>query len=294
MNPSDQLLVQNDDSPVGIICGGGSFPFAIADSVQRQGRPVVLFAINGWANAERVAQYSHHWVALGQFGRLCSLARAEGCRDIVFIGSLVRPRIRQIRLDLLTLKIVPKIIASYRGGDDHLLTGIARIFEQEGFRLLGAHEVAPDILSPVGALGQREPSEGDLADVQRALELLTSIGSFDVGQAVVVAGRHVLAIEAAEGTDLMLERVSELRKRGRIASPDGTGVLVKAPKPGQDLRFDMPAIGPATVDGVVRAGLGGIAVMAGATLIADAVDVVGRANKNGVFVYGIVRETAAS
>jgi len=295
MSVSDrQLVVVEDKSPIGIICGGGSLPFAIADSVLRNGRRVVLLAIKGWADAGRVAQYPHHWIALGQFGHLCRLARSEGCRDLVFIGSLLRPRVTQIRLDLLTVRIIPKIISAFRGGDDHLLSGIARIFEQYGFRLLGAHEVAPDILAPAGALGQRRPSDDDLADMQRAVALLTSIGPFDVGQAVVIAGGHVLAVEAAEGTDLMLERVADLRKRGRVASPAGVGVLVKAPKKGQDLRFDMPAIGPATVDGVVRAGLAGVAVMAGATLIADAMDVAQRADGNGIFVYGVAGETAAS
>ena len=138
----------------------------------------------------------------------------------------------------------------YRGGDDHLLSGVVHgLFEDHGFRIVGAHEVAPEILMPRGtdrdACGR---AERDRADIARALALLHAIGPFDVGQAAVVAGNHVLAVEAAEGTDGMLARIAELRARGRIATPAGAGVLVKAPKPGQDRRVDLPTIGPRTVE----------------------------------------------
>ena len=143
------------------------------------------------------------------------------------------------------------------------------MFEQQGFRLLGAQEVAPEILMPEGALGRARPSERDRADIALGFDYLRATGPFDVGQAVVVAGRHVLAVEAAEGTDQMLQRVAEMRKNGRVRTPAGTGVLVKAPKPGQDRRFDLPAIGPRTVEGVARAGLAGIAVAAGSSIVAE-------------------------
>ncbi len=271
--------------PLAIICGGGSLPFAVADAVQKSGRRAVLIAIRDWADAERVRSYAHYWVALGQFGAACRYSRAEGCRDVVFIGNLSRPPLWRLRFDLGTLRIILRLLAAYRGGDNHLLSGVAAAFEHEGFRLVGAHEVAPEILVPEGVLSRRRPSEGEQADIRRALELLDVIGKFDIGQAAVVAGNRVLAVEAAEGTDAMLTRVAELRARhGR---GETGGVLVKAPKPGQDWRFDLPSIGPATVEGAARAGLAGIAVLAGGAIIAEPQQVAALADQRNVFVAGV-------
>ena len=161
-----------DDSPLAIICGGGSLPFAVADTVAKHGRPVVLFAIRGWADPQRVAAYPHHWTALGQFGWFCRVARREGCRDVVLIGSVARPAIWKIRPDLKTLRLLPRIFGIFRGGDDHLLSGVAGIFEEHGFRLIGAHEIAPEILMPEGPLGSKLPSDTDRADIAKGLALL--------------------------------------------------------------------------------------------------------------------------
>ena len=275
-----------DATPLGIVAGGGSMPLAVADAVSRRGRPVVIFAMRGWAD-EAVARHPHHWVAVGQFGRLFRLAHGAGCRDLVFIGMLSRPRIAQIRLDWATLGLLPRLVRAFRGGDDRLLSGVGSIFEDHGFRMVGAHEVAPEILAPAGAMGRHSPAERERADIARALALLAAIGPHDVGQAVVIADGHVLAIEAAEGTDQMLERVATLRREKRVHSGAGVGVLVKAPKPGQDHRFDLPSIGPQTVEGVAAAGLAGLAVVAGATIVAEADRVVQLADERGLFVVGM-------
>src|SRR5262249_57887151 len=230
------------------------------------GGRVVLCALGALAGPE-VARYPCHWIVLGALGRFFRLLRQEGCRDLVFIGALTRPTFGRFRLgfqlDLATIRRLPRIARAFRGGDDHLLAGIAGLIEDEGFRVLGAHEVAPEILLAEGALGSRRPNEGDLADIARGLELLAATGPFDIGQAAVVAGRHVLAIEAIEGTDRMLDRIVTLRQEGRIRVPAGAGVLVKAPKPQQDRRFDLPTIGPETVEAVARAGLARLAAVAG-------------------------------
>lgn len=280
-----------DHGPLAIICGGGSLPFAVADAVGRRGRRVVLFAIRGWAEPKRVARYPHHWASVGQFGKFCRLARREGCRDVVFIGSMVRPAIRQIRPDFKTLGLLPRIFGIFRGGDDHLLKGVAAIFEEHGFQLLGAHAVAPEILMPEGALGRERPTAHDLADIAKGLALLNASSPFDVGQAVVVADARVLAIEAAEGTDRMLTRIAELRQSGCISAAAGRGVLVKAAKRDQDRRVDLPSIGPQTVEGAARAGLAGIAVVAGSTIVAEPERIGTIADRAGLFVLG-VREQA--
>src|SRR5262249_22327011 len=161
-------------------------------------------------------------------------------------------------------------------------SNLARLFEERGFRLLGAHEVAPEILMPDGQIGRHEPSARDRADIARGMALLSATGPFDVGQAVVVADNHVLAIEAAEGTDQMLARIAELRSEGRVHSAVGSGVLVKVPKPAQDRRFDLPAIGPSTVAGAAHAGLAGIAVMAGGAIVAEPAEVGAAADRAGI------------
>lgn len=273
--------------PVAVVCGGGSLPATVADALVGQGRGVVMFPLHGWADPAAVERFRHHWIHIGQLGRFSRLARSEGCRDLVLIGTLVRPTIRQLRLDIETLRVMPRIIRAYRGGDDHLLSGIGRILEDYGFRLVGAHEVAPQILAPLGHVGRFAPTPRDEADITRGLALLAATGPFDVGQAAVVADGRVLAVEAAEGTDHMLAHVAEMRRGGRIRSAAGTGVLVKAPKPSQDRRFDLPTVGPSTVQHIAAAGLAGLAVVAGGVIIVEPARVMALADKANIFVAGV-------
>jgi DUF1009 family protein len=246
-----------------------------------------MFPLHGWADPAAVERFRHHWIHIGQLGRFSRLARSEGCRDLVLIGTLVRPTIRQLRLDIETLRVMPRIIRAYRGGDDHLLSGIGRILEDYGFRLVGAHEVAPQILAPLGHVGRFAPTPRDEADITRGLALLAATGPFDVGQAAVVADGRVLAVEAAEGTDHMLAHIAEMRRGGRIRSAAGTGVLVKAPKPSQDRRFDLPTVGPSTVEHIAAAGLAGLAVVAGGVIIVEPARVMALADKANIFVAGV-------
>jgi UDP-2,3-diacylglucosamine hydrolase len=275
------------EGPLAMLCGGGNLPLAVADKVKGAGRPVVLFPLRGAAEGLAVERFPHHWLHIGQIGKFLRLARASGCRDVVFIGALVRPSLWQVHPDLKGLSVLPRVIAAYRGGDNYLLSGMSKLLEDEGLRLVGAHEVAPSILIPEGTLGRAQASERDREDIGLGLDYLHAAGKFDIGQAVVVAGRHVLAVEAAEGTDAMLGRVAEMRANGRLRAPRGTGVLVKAPKPAQDHRFDLPSIGPQTVEGANRAGLAGIAVVAGSTIAADLEQLVTAADRAKVFVLGV-------
>jgi UDP-2,3-diacylglucosamine hydrolase len=279
-----------DDSPLAVICGGGSLPFAVADAVAQRGRRVVLFAIQGWVDPERIAAYRHHWASFGQFGWFCRVARAEGCRDVVFIGSLVRPAIWRLRPDFKTLRLLPRIFRIFRGGDDHLLSGVATIFEEHGFRLIGAHEIAPEILMPEGPLGREHPSSRDHADITKGLALLNATSPFDIGQAAIVADGRIIAIEAAEGTDQMLMRVAQLRRSGQIAGARDRGVLVKAAKRGQDRRLDLPSIGPATIEHVKQAQLAGVAVTAGSTIVAEPDRIGVAADRAKLFVIGVRAE----
>src|ERR1700683_2974290 len=280
-------------TPLAIICGGGSFPMAVAEAVLRGGRQPVMFGIKGWADRDVVERHPHHWIALGQVGRLVRLALREGCREAVFIGTVLRPPLGKIRFDWPTIRSMPRLFRAFRGGDDQLLKGVAGIIEDGGLTIVGLDAVAPEIFVPEGVRAQRRPTQGDEADITRAIQVIAALGPFDVGQAAVVADNHVLAVEGVEGTDNMLARIAEMRRQRRVTARIGTGVLVKSPKPGQDRRFDLPAIGPQTIENVARAGLAGVAVTAGSTLIAAPMEVIAAADRANIFLVG-VSEVASS
>jgi DUF1009 family protein len=274
-------------SPVGLIAGGGVLPFAVADSLLARNITPVFFALKGVCDPVAVARFQHHWVPIGQLGRLTKLMHSENCRDLVFIGTLVRPALSEIRLDWGTLRAMRHILSSFRGGDDHLLTGIGRIFEQDGFRLLGIKDVAPDLLMPSGSLTRAVPDTNAEADIAKGREVLRALSPFDIGQATVVIDGHVVGVEDIEGTDGLLARVAHLRSEGRIRAKPGRGVLVKAPKSGQDLRFDLPTLGPRTIERAAAAQLAGIAIVAGNTIVAEPQLMIEAADTAGLFVTGL-------
>jgi DUF1009 family protein len=274
-------------SPVGVIAGGGAMPFAVAESLAKRGIAPVLFALRGSCDPMKAERFRHRWISVGQLGRATKLFREEGCRDLIFIGSLMRPALSEIRLDLKTLRVLGNVIRAFRGGDDHLLSGIGRILEQDGFRMVGIRDVAPDLLMPEGCVTRATPAGSAATDIARGREVLAALGPFDIGQAAVVIDGHVVAVEDIEGTDALLARVARLRSEGRIRAATGRGVLVKAPKSGQDLRYDLPTVGPRTVEGAAAAGLAGIAIIAGKTLAAEPQAMIEAADKSRLFVIGL-------
>jgi DUF1009 family protein len=275
------------ESPIGVVAGGGAMPFAVADSLVARGARPVLFALRGACDPVRVEGYRHHWISVGQLGRATKLFRAENCRDLVFIGTLVRPALSEIRLDWGTLRVLGRVWASFRGGDDHLLSGIGDILEQDGFRMVGVKDIAPDLLMPEGCLTRAVPDADASADIARGRDVLAALSPYDVGQAVVVIDGHVVGVEDIEGTDGLLARVARLRDAGRIRAKAARGVLVKAPKRGQDLRFDLPTMGPRTVEGAATAKLAGIAIVAGRTIVAEPQAMIAAADTAGIFVTGL-------
>jgi len=280
--PTPQL-----SSPIGLIAAGGAMPFAVADSLAARGIHPIVFALKGACDPAKAERYRHHWIRLGQVGRAEKLFRSEGCRDLVFIGTLSRPALSEIRLDFGTLRVLGEVLASFRGGDDHLLSGIGRILERDGFRMVGIKDVAPDLLMPEGCLTRLAPDARASADIARGIEVLRALGPFDIGQAVVVIDGHVVGIEDIEGTDGLLARIAQLRAQGRIRAAAKHGVLVKVPKSGQDLRFDLPTVGSRTIEGAAKAQLAGLAVAAGNAIVADAQAMIEAADKAGLFVTGM-------
>jgi DUF1009 family protein len=274
-------------SPVGVIAGGGVMPFAVADSLRARGLNPILFALKGVCDPIATERFRHHWITVGQYGRAKKLFRAENCKNLVFIGTLVRPALSEIRLDWETIRVMGRVWSAFRGGDDHLLSGVGRIFEQEGFRLLGLKEVAPDLLMPEGCVTRTLPGQDATVDIAKGRDVLRALSPFDIGQAVVVIDGHVVGVEGIEGTDELLARIASLRAAGSIRSAKGRGVLVKAPKSGQDLRFDLPTIGSRTIEKAAAAALAGVAVLAGNTVVADAQAMIEAADKAGLFVTGL-------
>jgi DUF1009 family protein len=274
-------------SPIGLIAAGGVLPFAVADSLVARRIDPVFFALRGVCDPLQVKRFRHHWISIGQLGRLAKLLRAENCRDLVFIGALVRPALSEIRLDWKTLRAMPSVLKAFRGGDDHLLSSVGRILERDGFRMVGMKDVAPDLLMPQGCLTRAAPNPDANADIARGREVLRALSPFDIGQAAIVVDGHVLGVEDIEGTDGLLARVARLRAEGRIRAKAGCGVLVKAPKSGQDLRFDLPTLGAKTIEGATAAQLVGVAVIAGNTLVAEPQAMVEAADKAGLFVVGL-------
>ena len=274
-------------SPIGLIAAGGVMPFAVAESLIARGLDPVFFALKGACDPVRVERFRHHWISVGQVGRAVKLFRSENCRDLVFIGTLVRPALSEIRLDWGTLRVIGRVWAAFRGGDDHLLSGIGRILEQDGFRMVGIRDVAPDLLMPEGCITRAVPDQSAAADIARGRDVLRALSPFDIGQAVIVIDGHVVGVEDIEGTDGLLARVAHLRAEGRIRAKAARGVLVKAPKSTQDLRFDLPTIGPRTIEGAGKARLAGVAIVAGNTIVVEPQTMIEAADAAGLFVTGL-------
>ena len=273
--------------PIGIIAAGGGMPFAVADAVLAQNGQVVIFGLRGLCDAAAIERYRHQWVTLGKFGQLLRALKSEGCVDLVLIGAMARPALSDLRFDWGTVRVLPDIVAAFRGGDDHIFKRGARIFERHGFRLLGVGDVATSLLMPGGQLTKAQPDAVAQADIVIGQQVLQAISPFDIGQAVVVIDGHVVGVEGIEGTDALLSRIADLRVTRRIRKAAGRGVLVKTPKAGQDLRFDLPTVGPRTIEGIAQAQLAGIAVAAGRAIVAEPQVMIERADSNGLFVIGI-------
>lgn len=272
--------------PLGIVAGSGAFPGAVAEAARAEGREVVLFLLKGFADPA-LERYEHLWFRLGSLGSVAAKGKARGIRDLVMVGGLTRPRVRDLGFDLTMLRLLPRIVRLFRGGDNHLLSGVLDLVEEQGFHLVGAHEAAPRLLLPAGILGSRAPTAQERADMAKGHAVIHVLGPYDVGQAVIVADGWVVAVEAAEGTDKVLARFGEMRRSGRLRLAERCGVLVKAPKPGQDRRVDLPSLGPDTVRRAAEVGLAGIAFEAGGAMVPDAEALVAAADAAGLFVVGM-------
>ena len=262
-----------------IVAGGGSLPVVLADTCRKYERPYFVVALEGFADADGLGGHPHGWARLGAVGRVLALIRQEAADEVVFAGHVRRPSLASLRPDLYTVRLLARI-GNRALGDDGLMRRIVEAFEAEGLRVVGVPSVLVDALAPQGPLGALAPDNTALGDIRRGIEVAEALGRADAGQAVVVQQGVVLAIEAAEGTDRMIERAGRLKRDGP------GGVLVKMAKPQQDRRMDLPVIGPATVDAAAAAGLRGIAIEAGGVLVVDREAAICLADEQGLFITG--------
>lgn len=275
------------EGPLALVAGSGDYPLKVAQAARAQGRELYVVALSGAADIGDFAGFEGREYRLGQLGAFMDEVKRRRISDIVMIGALPRPSFGALAPELSTLKYLPHFARAFKGGDDHLLRGVVSFFEGQGLVVRGAAEIAPEIVAGSGPMGRTMPTAPAMEAAERGFSLLDALSPFDIGQAAVIADHRVVAVEAAEGTDAMLERVAAMVKSGRLRIGKGDGVLVKAPKRNQDLRVDMPAVGVDTVTRAVEAGLSGIAVRTGAVLVGDRATLAARADAAGLFVVGV-------
>lgn len=277
-------------SGLAIIAGRGALPRMLAHECKRIDRLcyVVFFdpVQPDWSEGFNVIAAEFE-----RLGAMFDALNGAATTSVVFAGAMNRPELDPAKFDAGTLEILPKLIPHLGKGDDATLRAIAGVFEDKGFTVEAAHDVLASLIAGEGALGALEPNDSEHADCLRAAEIASALGVIDVGQGAVVAQGICLGAETIQGTDRMLNFVAETRD-GYSPDPNGSrGVLFKGPKPGQDLRVDMPAIGPATIENAAKAGLAGVAVRAGGVLMLELEETIVSADRLGLFVYGLAGDS---
>lgn len=248
---------------LGIIAGGGTAPRRVIEACRAQGRDFYVVCLEGQADQDIADDAPHTWLPLGAFGKLRDLAATEKIVEIVMIGRVRRPSLSELKPDWLAIKALAKIGMNLLG-DDALLRAVGQAIEQEcAVHVIGVQDILGGTLMPEGSLGALSPDTQAEQDIARGVAVAQALGRADVGQSVVVQQGLVLGVEAIEGTDALLARCKSLRREG------AGGVLVKMAKPQQDDRFDLPTIGPDTIEAAEQAGLRGIAAEAGRSLLID-------------------------
>lgn len=271
-----------------VVAGSGRLPVDVAAGLVAAGfRPFIVMAEGEVEPSSGLAQYEHCVMKVTEFPSLPSVLLRRGIRHLILSGGISRrPSLREIPVTLSLLRILPSVITGLARGDDGMLKLLIWVLERQGLTVIGAHQVVPDLLATLGAMTRASPGSSDEADLAAALGAARAIGALDIGQGAVSIGGRVVALEGAEGTEGLLARVATLRQSGRVSAKK-RGVLVKCAKPSQELRVDLPTIGPATVEQAHAAGLAGIGVEAGKSLVLDQKTTIERADALGLFIVGL-------
>jgi DUF1009 family protein len=267
-----------------IISGRGDLPRLLAEECHATGRAYVVVEFKniplGWASTHPVIP-----AIFEQTGHLFEQLQKANCHDVVMAGSMDRESFDVDKLDEKGIELATILSKTMKAGDDETLSSIIRFFEVNGFNVHAAHEVLLSLIPAAGVLTNVKPSEDDIFDATRAAEIVNGLGRIDVGQGAVVGQGICLGLESIQGTDTMLNFVKNNRN-GFSPNPNGgRGVLLKAPKPDQDLRVDLPTIGPDTIRNAHKAGLAGVVIEAGGVMILRHAETVTLANELEVFLW---------
>lgn len=276
-------------APLGIIAGLGALPVQVAEAATARGQGVYVLRLKGFEEPD-LERFPGEVGGIAEIGKAFKAFRQAGCEQICFAGVVKRPDFKALKPDLKGMSLLPKAISAARKGDDALLTFMIKVFEDEGFEIVGANEAAGHLEAPEGVLAGPEPSDEQIQDLKKAAHVALEIGRLDIGQGAIVANGLVLCVEAQEGTDEMLKRCADLPLTIRGFETARLGALVKRPKPQQERRIDLPTIGKKTLDGAAAAGLAGIGYEAGGALIVDVETVKSHAEALGLFLYGFPQD----
>ncbi len=272
--------------PVAIVAGGGAFPLELADAAAAAGRAVRIVALRGFAD-RALKRHGAVWADMLDPSRVLALLKDQHPACVVLAGAVTRPGPFAISSVFAAYRNRDELGRILSAGDDRLLRGVVGLIEEAGFTVVGPHEIAPSLLAGPGVIGRRALSDDNRADAATGFALLAATGRFDVGQAVVVSGGRVLAVEGPEGTDAMLDRVASMQRWRRVRLDGSGGVLVKAPKPGQDWRIDLPAVGPRTIRKMASAGLTGLALRAEGVFTIARAEMTAAADKAGIAIEAL-------
>ncbi len=278
----------NNDGLVAILAGGGRLPRQLIDHLASEGRPFKLLAFRGFAGRDIRSRADATLHLLDLQGILDHL-QAWKPVSVTLAGGVHRPSATALLSAYSLFMNFQKVRSVISKGDDNLLRGAVSLLEEWGQHVVGVHELMPGLTASSGIMGNHVPTDEDRQVMVAGFEVLSALSPYDIGQAVVMSGERVLAIEGPEGTDRTLKRAKAVQRRFIFSrSSSLRGAVIKAAKRGQDLRVDMPAIGPRTVLEAHKAGLHGIAVGAGSTLIVDRDETVATANRLGLYLVGTI------
>ena len=266
---------------LGVIAGGGTLPGQIIAACRETGRDYFVLAFEDCADPGPIEDSPVQWIRMAGISKALDAARREGVEELILVGRIPRPSVMELMRDLRSAKFLAKVGTRILG-DDTILSAVVRELEDgEGFRVIGPEALLTDILATPGSFGAIEPDENEIADIGRGLAVIQTLGQLDIGQATIVQNGTILGVEAAEGTDRLIERCAEFVVEGTPG-----GVLVKAAKPTQERRIDLPAVGVSTIHNISKAGLRGLAVEAGSVLVVDRAAMIAAADAAGVFLFG--------
>ncbi|OFW70457.1 MAG: hypothetical protein A2065_00675 [Alphaproteobacteria bacterium GWB1_45_5] len=272
-----------ENQPLGIVMGKGDLPSLLIDFCKKNKRPYLLFPIKYQVDVSFIRKHPHVWVSFGQIKKNLDLLRKYNIKELVFVGTVQRPRLLSLNLDWMGWKWLVTI--GWKAfGDDGLLSGIIGLFEKEGFKIVGAHQLIRDLLMPQGKLGKIDPTGEDKKNIALGFEAAKELGRQDRGQGVIVENGFILARETMEGTDWML------KEKAPLLSKTGSAILVKVSKPQQEKRVDLPTIGPETIENLARYGYKGIALEAENGFLLHPEKVIKLADQKGIFVYGVTEK----